>query len=228
MLQRSCKIDPFYCSEMALPRNHLWNESEGTEQKKPTCQHSTFIHFQPDILHQIFVPGMIVGTLLPEFWREQNLWVLKVVWKGSVSSPACYFTQNIFQFYWESFFSKLVGGQWEWFLALTNAQDFPCKWFSFETKSSRDCDVLVVREFSLDQCHRFHSKLPPPAKFRQFRILHSFSFWQCQCHQIWDNQKGFYGFIQAGRFNLPLVHLVCSSDPSCSLLTADQANAWSF
>ena len=104
MLQRSCKIHPFYCSEMALPRNHLWNESEGTEQKKPTCQHSTFIHFQPDILHQIFVPGMIVGTLLPEFWREKSLWALKVAWKGSVSLPACYFTHNIFQFYWESFF----------------------------------------------------------------------------------------------------------------------------
>ena len=51
--------------------------------------------------------------------------------------------------------------------------------------SLADADVLVVREFSLDQCHRwwFHSKLPPPLqKFRQPRILHSFS--SCQCHQI--------------------------------------------
>ena len=88
---------------------------------------------------------------------------VKLVQKGCLSRYRLIFN-------WENVRKVLLedcGGRW-WFwlwpMIMTSA--FHANGFPLN-RSLADGDVLVVREFSLDQCHRwFHSKLPPAAKIQ--------------------------------------------------------------
>ena len=77
--------------------------------QKEQNRRSQLVSIRPlSISNKIFCTNFLCREWLLELWilEQKNLWVLKVAWKGSVSLPACYFTHNIFQFYWKSFFFK--------------------------------------------------------------------------------------------------------------------------
>ena len=154
----------YMLQNFAPARNYLWNESERRGEQKPT----SIILFEQEIPQDFatntsFQLGMVVGTVRCLNSGAKKSLAVKLVQKGCLSRYRLIFN-------WENVRKVLLedcGGRWWFWLWPTimtsafHANGFPLN------RSLADVDVLVVREFSLDQCHRwFHSKLPPAAKIQ--------------------------------------------------------------
>ena len=154
----------FTCCKILLRPETICEMNQKGEENRSQLPLSFLNKKFPEILQRTsFQLGMVVGTVRCLNSGAKKSLAVKLVQKGCLSRYRLIFR-------WENVRKVLLedcGGRWWFWLWPTimtsafHANGFPLN------RSLADADVLVVREFSLDQCHRwFHSKLPPAAKIQ--------------------------------------------------------------
>ena len=155
----------FTCCKILLRPETICEMNQKGEENRSQLPLSFSNKKFPEILQwtPLFSWEWLLELCVASILVQKKSLAVKLVQKGCLSRYRLIFR-------WENVRKVLLedcGGRW-WFwlwpMIMTSA--FHANGFPLN-RSLADADVLVVREFSLDQCHRwFHSKLPPAAKIQ--------------------------------------------------------------
>ena len=155
----------FTCCKILLRPETICEMNQKGEENRSQLPLSFLNKKLPEILQRtpLFSWEWLLELCVASILVQKKSLAVKLVQKGCLSRYRLIFN-------WENVRKVLLedcGGRWWFWLWPTimtsafHANGFPLN------RSLADADVLVVREFSLDQCHRwFHSKLPPAAKIQ--------------------------------------------------------------